>query len=93
MRGFYFFEVHRNSLGSDDMIQILKFLLPECKLFELHIELVLPQNFQYLSHMIKMHSSMWTVNYNVIKKYENELTKVWPEYGIHQDLKFGWTIT
>ena len=57
------------------------------------MEMMIREKLHYKSHMLEMFSPCFTVDEDIIKKYQNEFLQIGSEYFIHQALECGRSIS
>ena len=57
------------------------------------MEMMIREKLHYKSQMLEMFSPSFTVDEDIIKKYQNEFSQIGVEYFIHQGLECGRSIS
>ena len=71
------------------MPKILYFLLPKNTFRFFSTEMMIIEKLQYKIHMLEMLSPCFTIDEDIIKEAQNEVSQVGPKYFIHQFLEHG----
>ena len=75
------------------MPEILNFLLAKNTFILFGMEMMIREKLHYKSQMLEMFSPCFTVDEDIIKKYQNEFLEIGSEYFIHQGLECGRSIS
>ena len=71
------------------MLEILYLLLPKNTFRLFGMEIMITEKLQYKIQMLEMLNPCFTIDTDIIKEYQNEVSQVGPEYFIHQFLECG----
>ena len=71
------------------MPEILYFLLPKNKFRLFGTEMMITKKLQHKIQMLEMLNPCFTIDEDIIKEDQNEVSQVGPKYFIHQFLECG----